>query len=149
MHSTFAIPQGRDKEQEANDFASEFLMPEKAIRKSLEGLKLSHLSTLKNYWLTSKSSIVRRAYSLGSIDKEKYKYFNIELSRSGEKKQEKEIVDIDMPFVFNEAVKIHTGELEYTKEEIAKAFSLPLDVIQKYLFQQPFAVVKPKIRVIE
>lgn len=148
MHTAFPVPNIRDKEQEANDFASEFLMPERAIRNSLEGLKLSSLSALKSYWLTSKASIVKRAQSLGVIDKDRYQFLNIELSRSGEKKKEKDAVSIDYPQIFSTSVGLHLKELGYTENELAGAFSLPLDIIQKYLLQQPFAVIKPKLKVV-
>ena len=150
MHCSpdFPIPSGRNKEQEANDFASEFLMPKNAIIKSLGNLKVSALSALKNYWLTSKAAIVRRAYSLGVINKDRYQFLNIELSRSGEKKKEKDSVSIDYPQVFSTSVGLHLKELGYTENELAGAFSLPLDIIQKYLLQQPFAVIKPKLKVV-
>ena len=146
MHTAFPVPNIRDKEQEANDFASEFLMPERAIRNSLEGLKLSSLSALKSYWLTSKASIIRRAYSLGVINQDKYKYFNIELSRIGEKKNEKGSVSIDEAITFDMAVKLHLKELEYTYNDLANAFALPEDIIQKYVLKQNL-LVKPKIAI--
>ena len=148
MHTAFPVPNIRDKEQEANDFASEFLMPKNAIIKSLGNLKVSALSALKNYWLTSKASIVKRAQSLGAINKDRYQFLNIELSRSGEKKKEKDTVSIDYPQVFSTSVGLHLKELGYTENELARAFSLPLDIIQKYLLQQPFAVIKPKLKVV-
>ena len=148
MHTAFPVPNIRDKEQEANDFASEFLMPKNAIMKSLGNLKVSALSALKNYWLTSKAAIVKRAQSLGAINKDRYQFLNIELSRSGEKKKEKDTVSIDYPQVFSTSVGLHLKELGYTENELARAFSLPLDIIQKYLLQQPFAVIKPKLKVV-
>lgn len=146
MHTAFPVPNIRDKEQEANDFASEFLMPERAIRNSLEGLKLSNLSALKSYWLTSKASIIRRAYSLGAINQNKYKYFNIELSRIGEKKNEKGNVSIDKAITFDVAVKLHLKELEYTYDDLANAFALPEDVIQRYVLKQNL-FLKPKLTI--
>ena len=61
MHTSneFLISEYRDKEDEANRFASEFLMPSDAISNSLRGLKLQYLVELKRYWLTSMASIVR------------------------------------------------------------------------------------------
>lgn len=146
MHCStdFPIPEHRDKEQEANEFASEFLMPTKAIRSSLEGLMYRDLHSLKKYWLTSKSSIVRRAYDLNAINRERYQFFNIELSRSGERKRELESVSIDKPSVFEEAVRLHFEELDYSSEDIADAFALPDDVIESF---SPMQVsMKPKLR---
>ncbi|MDO4727735.1 MAG: XRE family transcriptional regulator [Bacteroidota bacterium] len=131
MHcsSEFPVPKYRDKEQEANEFASEFLMPTKAIRSSLEGLMYRDLHSLKKYWLTSKSSIVRRAYDLNAINRERYMFFNIELSRNRERKRESEIVSIDEPSIFEEAMRLHFEELGYSSKDIAEAFSISSDVI--------------------
>ena len=99
MHTSneFLISEYRDKEDEANRFASEFLMPSDAISNSLRGLKLQYLVELKRYWLTSMASIVRRAKDLKCITNEKYKYFSVELSRRGYRKSEPVSVYIDMP----------------------------------------------------
>ena len=109
MHTSneFLISEYRDKEDEANRFASEFLMPSDAISNSLRGLKLQYLVELKRYWLTSMASIVRRAKDLKCITNEKYKYFSIELSRRGYRKSEPVNVYIDMPNMYNEAYKLH------------------------------------------
>ena len=132
MHTSneFLISEYRDKEDEANKFASEFLMPSDAISNSLRGLKLQYLVELKRYWLTSMASIVRRAKDLKCITK--YKYFSIELSRRGYRKSEPVSVYIDMPNMYNEAYKLHKNELEYSNEEMATAFSLPIDVLTRF-----------------
>lgn len=146
MHCScdFPVPEYRDKEQEANRFASEFLMPSKAIRSSLENLMYRDLHSLKKYWLTSKSSIVRRAYDLGAIDKERYKFFNIELSRNGERKKELEWVEIDQPKVYEEAMRLHFEELGYSKDDLAEAFSLPIDVMENFSGQNNFLKLTTK-----
>ncbi len=134
MHSQndFIIYNFRDKEQEANDFASEFLMPSDGIYNDLLNLKLSSLAELKRYWLTSMASIIRRSYQLKIIDSQRYKYFNIELSRKGFKKKEPIEVFIDRPTIFKDAYDIHINELGYSNDELSNAFSLPIDVIEKF-----------------
>ncbi|GIJ97781.1 hypothetical protein CAPN001_23500 [Capnocytophaga stomatis] len=148
MHCSLEIPvpEYRDKEQEANEFASEFLMPTKAIRSSLEGLMYRDLHSLKKYWLTSKSSIVRRAYDLNAINRERYMFFNIELSRSGERKRESESVSIDNPRVFEEVIRLHFEELNYSNKDMAEAFSLPNDVIDSFSSLQN--LMQPKLRIL-
>lgn len=131
-----AIPEHRDHkviENEANNFASEFLMPAKSIRNHLYDLKLSDLAKLKSYWLTSMASIVRRARDLGCIDQNRYQYINIEFSRAGLKKNEGPEVFIDDPVLLNKGYSMHKNELAYSDQELAGAFSLPIDVIMKYL----------------
>ena len=140
----YPIPEYRDKENEANRFASEFLMPETAIRNSLYGLKLHYLAPLKTYWLTSMASIVRRAKDLKCISEDKYKYFNVELSRKGYKKKEPINVNIDTPLLYYEAYNLFKTELHYTNEDLSKAFKLPINIIQQYCVK-PSAV---KLRIV-
>lgn len=143
MHisTDFAIPDYRDsektKEQEADNFASEFLMPKNEIQASLKELKLSSLMPLKHFWLTSMASIVRRAWVLGGIDQKKYTYFNIELSRRGYKKHEPGQVYIDSPRNFILANRMFHEDLGYSDIDMANAFCLPLDVIQTFCNTRP------------
>ena len=122
----------REREKEADLFASEFLMPEAEIRKALYGLRLSSLAELKRHWLTSMATILRRAYDLNCIDRERYTYLNIEMSRMGYKKNEPVDVFIDKPSVFLKGYELHKNELEYSDNELVEAFSLPIDVINKF-----------------
>ena len=127
-----AIPNYRNVEKEAHQFAAEFLMPEAEIRGALYGLKPSHLMPLKQYWLTSMASIVRRANDLECIDANRYKLLNTELSRRGYKKKEPGNVCIDTPGNFRSAYRLFIGELDYSDADIAKSFDLPLDVIERF-----------------
>lgn len=131
----FPNPTHRDekqKESEANRFASEFLMPAFGIQNSLIGLSLYDLAPLKKYWHTSKQSIIRRAKDLHGIPDNRATYFMIELSRMGERKIEKTLVDIDKPVIFRNAYEFHKKELNYSDEDLSKAFSLPYDILKKY-----------------
>lgn len=137
MHCTgdFPNPVHRDekqKENEANRFASEFLMPAFGIQNSLIGLNLYDLAPLKKYWHTSKQSIIRRAKDLRCISDNRATYFMIELSRMGERKVEKTLVDIDEPIIFRNSYELHKKELNYSDEDLSKAFSLPYDILKKY-----------------
>lgn len=132
LSSSFPIPDYRDKEKEAYEFAAEFLMPKEAIRPSLMGLKLNYLAPLKEYWLTSMASIIRRAKDLACINADKYKYFNIEFSRRKYNTHEPINVEIDEPSVFYGAYSLFKNELGYTIEDISRAFSLPIDIIKEY-----------------
>lgn len=132
LYPEISIPEYRDKENEAFEFAAEFLMPEKEIRQSLTKLKLSYLLPLKQYWLTSMASIVHRAKELDCIDKEWYRYLNVELSRRGYKKNEPGIVYIDRPQSFFEAYGLFRDELKYSDDELSEMFHLPLDVLNHF-----------------
>lgn len=140
----FLILDYRDKEKEAHEFASEFLMPAEYIYRSLKDLKLSSLSELKRYWLTSMQSIIKRASALKTISKEREKYFFIELSRRGYRKREPIDVYIDKPSLFNQAYLLHRNELCYSDEELAESFCLPIDVIDR-VFKNNTPKVKMRV----
>lgn len=137
----FPVPEYRDKEDEANRIASEFLMPSDFIKSSLTNLRLSYTSELKKYWLTSKASIIRRAKDLKCISYDKYKYLMIELSRNGNLRDEGLDVFIDKPNLFAEAYRLHKNELEYSDSELSKAFNLPIDVIERFCKQNKLRIV--------
>ncbi len=129
--NNFPISLYRDKEKEANEFASELLMPENEIKNSLKNLKLSDLSDLKRYWLTSMSSIIRKAKDLNSIDENRYKYFMIEMSRSGYNKKEPIEVFIDKPTAIKNAYALLKNELSFNMDDFVRFTALPCDVIDE------------------
>lgn len=137
------VPVFRDKEDEANRFSSEFLMPEKYIKNHLQRLKLSDLADLKKYWLTSMSSIVRRARDLNKISDRKYKYFLIEMSRLGYRKDESHIpVSIDQPNLIKKAYDIFKNSLRYSDSDLSKMFSLSEKVVKEFLNPDTFPFLK-------
>lgn len=133
MHQNvdFVVSESRDREKEANAFASEFLMPSQALRTQLVGMRFSDLPTLKRYWHTSMAAIVRRSYDLGCIDRTKYTTFMTELSRNGWRKNEPYPVSIDSAVLFNSAYSLLSSELGYSNNTIAELTSLPLDVVNR------------------
>ena len=87
---------------------------------------------LKRYWLTSMASIVRRANDLECINEGRYKLLNTELSRRGYKKKEPGDVFIDIPTNFENAYRLFIGELGYSNADLAIAFDLPIDVVERF-----------------
>ena len=82
----------REYEQEANLFAGAFLLPEKEFTEDFKSLiKISSPDSyidLKRKWIVSIQMMAYRAHSLGLLDYQKYRYFNIKLSRQGYKIRE-------------------------------------------------------------
>ena len=75
-------------EHQANRFASAFLMPEKRFSNSLYSTTLSALPEQKRRWGASVGSIVERLKDLGLINEDRYKFYQIEISRRGWKRCE-------------------------------------------------------------
>lgn len=80
LHSEFVAG---DVEQEADQFAAEFLMPGETIRTSLTKPTLGRLLDLKQEWGVSMAALIQRARSLGTIsDTERTRLFKM-LSAKG------------------------------------------------------------------
>lgn len=135
--SNFPISEYRDekiKEKEANDFASEFLMPENDIKNSLRGITLNDVAKLKSYWLTSMGSILRRAKNLKCISDERYTYFMIEMSRNGFNRKEPIEVPIDKPQCFKNGYLLFKNELSYDDNDFISTMSLPKDQLDDIFY---------------
>lgn len=70
-------------EEEANQFAAEFLMPAEVIRPQLRKLTLGRLHDLKRQWGVSMQALVERAHSLGAITLTQRTSFYKAFSRHG------------------------------------------------------------------
>ncbi len=108
-------------EDEANRFASEFLMPAADIRASLHEITIPRLAALKGYWKVSMAALLRRAYDLGTINERRYRFLNIQLSKAGYKTREP--VETEPPreqtTLMEELIGFHTRNLSFTVEELA------------------------------
>lgn len=115
-----------EKEVQANQFSAEFNMPRVECMKTLRFLKYQDLGMMKMYWKVSKSAIVYRAKELGLLNDSQYRYYMMQLSRSGQRKQEIESVDIDSPVILKKMIELHLSELHYSREELAEQLSLSM-----------------------
>ncbi|MBL7493687.1 ImmA/IrrE family metallo-endopeptidase [Frankia sp. AgB1.9] len=80
---------GPEIEQEADEFASELLLPADEIRGSFSGsVDLALLIELKHYWGASMAALVRRALTLGAISDWQYRQIMIEMSALGYRTRE-------------------------------------------------------------
>lgn len=142
------LPHYQDEEAEANEFAGEFLMPYLECRFDLLDLRYSQLSMLKSYWKISKAAIIRRAKDIDAITNEKYQYLFIELSRSGERKKERDNVDIDDPTILNKILDVYKNELGYTKKDILTTLSISHSDYKHYFGDYDEVLVSPKSKTI-
>ena len=94
-------------EEEADRFASEFLMPAREIASELTRLTLEKAAALKCYWKVSMAAIIRRARDLEKINEPQYRYFCMELSRRGYRKCEPAPIPAEEPGLFRDIVDLH------------------------------------------
>ena len=113
-------------EQQANEFAAEFLMPEESIRPYLVDLSLLKLATLKPYWKVSMAALLKRAKDLNMITARHAKTMWMQLSRAGYRVREPVELDIpvEKPNLLTEIMSIYAGEMDYAVSDLAKLFRL-------------------------
>jgi Zn-dependent peptidase ImmA (M78 family)/plasmid maintenance system antidote protein VapI len=128
------LPNPRQEDQ-ANNFASAFLMPASDILPSLHGMSLEKLMTLKLYWKTSMQAIIRRARDLGKVSERGYKYYMIEMgSRGWRAKEPVEIAsDIERPLTLAQLFRTHLGILSYSLDDLSSLFGImPDELVEMY-----------------
>ncbi|GAA3604238.1 ImmA/IrrE family metallo-endopeptidase [Nonomuraea rosea] len=90
-----ATPQ---QERQADEFASEFLMPAAGIGGELSaGLDLSRLSVLKRRWGVSMAALARKALTLAAISEWQYRNLMIEMSTLGYRTHEPGDIPRELP----------------------------------------------------
>jgi Zn-dependent peptidase ImmA (M78 family) len=133
------------KEREANEFASEFLMPESQCREDLFNLKYKELGVKKLYWKVSKAAIIYRAKELKCISEETARYLYVTLWRFGERKKETVMVSIDEPQIVKKMYNLHLSELDYTPEEMTTITGLmPNDIKAELLNMNSLISIKAR-----
>ena len=75
-------------EQDANQFAAEFLMPAEVIRPELRMLTLAKLQDLKRAWMVSMQALIEQAHNLGVLDARDRTRFYKQFSARGWRKAE-------------------------------------------------------------
>jgi Zn-dependent peptidase ImmA (M78 family) len=111
-----------EMEEEANRFASEFLMPEKEIRHQLRNVRLATLAALKSVWKVSMAALLERAKQLRTITPSQYRYMRINLGKLGYLHREPVELDVprENPTLISALVTAHIRELQFGLRELAK-----------------------------
>jgi Zn-dependent peptidase ImmA (M78 family)/DNA-binding XRE family transcriptional regulator len=131
-------------EKQADQFAGAFLIPTHQAKYQFKNLTYSKLADFKVHWKVSKQAVIYRAKDAGAINETKFKTLFIELSRFGERKNEKIEIAIDQPTLFNKIIQFHEKNLELTKKEIAE----DLAGISEIDFNEWFGFRDTKLRMV-
>ena len=125
MHRDIAPYPGM--EQEADEFAASFLMPERDIRGSLAPVTVKHLLELKQYWRVSMQALIRRARDLDIIKQRRYRSLFQQLSRAGYRKREPFPIPRESPRLVKSLLDAHKVQLGYSDLELAQLLLVRLE----------------------
>lgn len=113
-------------DEEANAFASEFLMPSDEIEFPIKGITLSHLADLKRYWRVSMAALIQKARDLKVINNRQYQYLWMQMGKHGYRVREP--IELDPPFetptLISEILRLHLNQLNYSEMDILKMFQI-------------------------
>jgi Zn-dependent peptidase ImmA (M78 family)/transcriptional regulator with XRE-family HTH domain len=113
-------------EDEANEFAAEFLMPERDIRADLSGVSIPKLAALKPFWRVSMAALLNRAMQLGKVTARQYRTLWTKMGQAGYRKQEPVELEVhgEVPSLLQELLDIYLKQLGYSLDEMANLLLL-------------------------
>jgi len=118
-------------EDDANAFASAFLLPAHDVKPYLSRLSLQKLASLKQHWGVSMQSLMRRAVDLGLLSERQRKYLYVQLARAGySRTSEPDVVLREKGTLFKEVLEFHLDDLGYTDEQLRRMLYLDMDELK-------------------
>ncbi|MEP7355107.1 MAG: XRE family transcriptional regulator [Acidobacteriota bacterium] len=120
-------------EDEADAFASEFLLPEQAMRQALRPpITLTVLAELKARWGVSIQALIRRAESLGIVTEGQRKYVEKQLVKHGWIRVEPVPIEPEKPRLLMKLAESMYG-IPVDPAKVALSTSAPLKLIEEIL----------------
>lgn len=129
----------RDLEKEANEFASELLIPANEISQHLVRLSMDKLADLKRYWKVSMQAILVKAKSEGVISSNQYKYLWQQMAPF----RTKEPVEVppDNICLLKELFQVYLVQLGYTKMELARLLCITEEDLERIYLGTRFKII--------
>jgi Zn-dependent peptidase ImmA (M78 family)/DNA-binding XRE family transcriptional regulator len=106
-------------EQEANDFASEFLMPRADIIRELADLSLEKLANLKLKWKVSMGALIQRAKALKTITENQARYLWMQMSSRGFRTKEPVDIPTEKSTLLKELIATYFNDLGYSRRDLS------------------------------
>lgn len=117
----------KEREAEANQFASAFLLPRETFRRDVakDPMSIKYYMQLKKKWKVSIAAMIRRAYTLDVISMEDYQYLMRVLQRRGMRKQEPldDVIVTAQPALLRASVMMLLEEDVFTPKEFMDELS--------------------------
>jgi Zn-dependent peptidase ImmA (M78 family)/transcriptional regulator with XRE-family HTH domain len=132
-------------EQQASNFAAEFMMPKNDIFSDLTDLSLERLMVLKQYWKVSMSALLKRAGDINAITPMRSQQLWKQMSKAGFRKHEPPELNLpyEEPNIIKQIIDVYFEEMDYAPLEFAKLITLnPVEA--KKLYIEPYVSIKDK-----
>ncbi len=127
-------PQGRKAEEEANRFASSFLMPSADVVATAPQVHtLNQIVQLKRRWGVSAMAFIYRIKTLGIISDWQYRMFNIQATERGFREREENGIDRETSIVWQKVLTALWTD-KVTRVRIADELKIPPFEIDNLLF---------------
>ncbi len=141
-----------EMENEANAFASAFLLPEREMREAFAGrrITLELLAALKPEWRVAMQSLLMRAKSLGYLSDNQNRYLWQQISSRGWRTREPAELDFphERPTVLSAIIKAHLSDLGFTMSDMTHLVPLHEHEFVKMYDLAEDAPAKPRLRLV-
>lgn len=143
-----------DMEQEANRFASAFLVPAADLRPYLTGrrLDLALLAALKPEWRVSMQSMLMAISDAVPLTQNQSQYMWKQLSARGYRLREPPELDFprEIPTIIESLIRVHKDGLGYSINDLASFLNVHQNELQQlYPEPKPNDPVRPKITILK
>jgi Zn-dependent peptidase ImmA (M78 family)/DNA-binding XRE family transcriptional regulator len=138
-------------EDEAYQFAAEFLMPESDIRPQFDEVALPKLALMKPHWRVSMAALLKRAQDVGKISERRARYLWTQMGKSGYRTREPSEVDIprELPRLLETVLTFYQTELGYGLAELSHLVVLQDEEAQlKYGIQATKDEMRTRLRAV-
>jgi Zn-dependent peptidase ImmA (M78 family) len=123
-----------EMEDQANRFASEFLMPTSDVIKDFYNMSIDKFMSLKMHWRVSMQSLIMKAHQVGRMSDSAYRYYMIHMSKRGWRGREPvELTNVkESPRVFLQLVNGHMNHLSYSLDDMSRLVGLPPAAVEEF-----------------
>lgn len=128
MHKT---PPDDDQEEQAEEFAREFLIPSSEAMPDLRRLTFQRLPTLKQLWRVPMKEITTAASRRRALPPSRIKSLGVQYSRARWHSAEPYELSEEHPALAAEAIRVHLSEHGYKTEELATIVDLFTDEFEQ------------------
>jgi Zn-dependent peptidase ImmA (M78 family)/DNA-binding XRE family transcriptional regulator len=129
-------PGDSDLEDQANYFASSFLLPRTAFLREFpsERLEWRKILELKKRWGVSQQAIIRRAYDLDLITAVQYRNAHVYFSRTNQRKNERgeDFIPVETPEILSEGLSLLNKNLSVSPSLFLEEIRLNRDMFDKF-----------------